>query len=504
MKFVRVALLGLVCLLYGSQSQVLGQSTIILPMIPVTGTLEAAQETFRWSFFGLQNDVISLVLKGEGDLDPVLQLVDEQGQTIITNDDYAYPDSRDALLEAITIPRTGTYDIVVSSYRETEGDFTLTMIPGYAQLDVGPDLSGIEWEEDGDISATSASDSVMVEVSGLQARGAIINAEAGPYDTSFVQINVARVEGRSGWVVGIALRWQPNNSYYVVEVSDQDVWRMVAVERDEVRVVRDWTAHPALTNDAAPFQFAVLANGSAFEVFYNNQLVGSITDDALGSGRVGIALSGTDALDSEVTAVIDEMAISVPMMVANERVFPDAIVLGNPSQVIHELERRGVIPPNGQQTLSVSESFIERRSSGVDTLTLGRGARFRNFALSTSASLERQDDGLAGCGLMLQQTADDMYVLAFKDSEGGYGLSKRTGGQFSAGVFNSRPDWAGIQQDNLLVVVVDSLIHYFVNGIYVGALDTPPVEGVVGNAILNYNSNSAVCRFSDMWLWQWS
>ena len=499
-RIILIFVIILICV----ERRAVAQTAIILPMIPVTGSIDAAEDTMRWSFFALQNDVVSLHLEGEDGLDPVLQLVDEQGQAVIANDDYKYPDSRNALLEAITIARTGTYDVVVSSFGETTGDFTLTLIPGFAQLDAGPDVGDVEWDEVGEIFVTPDSDSVVLEVSGLQERGALINAEAGPYENFYTRINVTGVEGRSGWVVGLALRWQPNNSYYAVEVSSQDVWRMVAVDGGEVRIVRDWTSHPALLDAAAPFQVAVLATGTMFEVFFNGQLVGSVSDDTIPSGRAGIALAGTDAIDSLVTATVDEMMISVPLLIGGQRVFPNALVQGNASQVVHELERRGVIPPNGQQALSVSESFIERRTSGVDTLTLGRGARFRNFALSTMVSLERQDEGLAGCGIMVQHTADDAYVVAFKDARGGYGLSRRTGETFSSGVFNERTDWAGLEQDNLLVIVMDDQIHYFVNGSFAGTLETPSVEGLVGNAILNYDSTSAVCRFSDMWLWQWS
>ncbi|MCS7071116.1 MAG: hypothetical protein NZM00_06395, partial [Anaerolinea sp.] len=79
----------------------------ITPGEPVSGAIESGRAV-DFVFNGTAGEVISLeAAADDAALDPVLTLLDSSGRALIRSDDYAYPASRDALLEAITLPRTG-------------------------------------------------------------------------------------------------------------------------------------------------------------------------------------------------------------------------------------------------------------------------------------------------------------------------------------------------------------------------------------------------------------
>jgi len=231
--------------------------------------------------------------------------------------------------------------------------------------------------------------------------------------------------------------------------------------------------------------------------------VGQVVNDSPASGRVGISLLTVDAFNSSTVVTVDDLLITTPTQVDDAPVFPDQLVVGNANQTVHELERRRLIPMGGNQPMSVTESFIERRSDGVDTLALGRGATYSTFALSTTIEVELFDSGVVACGLMLRNTGDEAYTVAFVDNFGGYGVSDRAGNAFTNSFYDENAAWAGTTGHNLLVVVNEGRVDYFINGRYVGSADLQLVEGEVGNIAMNYSPINSLCRFEDTWLWRW-
>jgi len=470
----------------------------------VDGNIANPGDREQWTFFALQNDIFSFRVEADDNFDPILTILDPNGDAIIVTDDYNYPDSRDALAEAITMPRTGTYTVIVTGYAGTTGTFTLTVLPGYADLAFTADFGAIgDWAQTGELIVDASAEQVFLELTGIQERGALVQPEAGPFADFFMEMNVDTVGGRNGWTVGAVLRWQSNGNHTVVEVRSQGSWRLVRVEGDQVRVIRDWTTHPAIQAGQTTFRLGVLAVGDGFEVFYNGQFVGQVVDAGPQSGQIGVSLLTADAFGSSTSITVDSLLITTPLEGDGVAVFPDQLVVGNATQTMRELERRRLIPMGGSQALNVSESFLERRSDGVDTLPLGRGTTFEAFAMSTTINLELQDMGVAACGLMLRNVGENAYTVAFVDNFGGYGISERQGEVFTNGFYDENPAWIGETGHNLLVVVADDRMDYFVNGRYLGRADISTVEGQVGNAILNYDPLTSICRFEDTWLWRW-
>ena len=94
----------------------------------VTGFLEDGDFRDLYVFGGRQGEVITITMTAtEGDLDPFVSLVDEQGGGVAFNDDGGT--GRAALLDSIRLPADGQYFLIVTrfghEFGSTSGSYTL-------------------------------------------------------------------------------------------------------------------------------------------------------------------------------------------------------------------------------------------------------------------------------------------------------------------------------------------------------------------------------------------
>ena len=84
-------------------------------------------ERLVWSFAANAGDVVSISLES-ADFDAYLELLTEDGETLDVDDDGGET-GNNSLIEDFSITETGTYLIVVRSYRSGQfGEFTLSLI----------------------------------------------------------------------------------------------------------------------------------------------------------------------------------------------------------------------------------------------------------------------------------------------------------------------------------------------------------------------------------------
>ncbi len=102
--------------------------------VHVIGTLNDSTPRTVYQFNGLRGDVISIDLTvTDGNLDPMLTLMDSSGAVIALSDDAAVEGrgSRDLHLEALHIPRSDLYSLVVARFGylmgTTSGSYTLAV-----------------------------------------------------------------------------------------------------------------------------------------------------------------------------------------------------------------------------------------------------------------------------------------------------------------------------------------------------------------------------------------
>lgn len=476
--------------------------TILQVNTPVIGEIRSAGSTQSWTFNAVREAVYSFYVEGQGGFDPVLTIEFENGTVVISNDDAIYQRERDALLEAITMPQSGAYQVIVGGYGNATGEFTLTILPGYA--DVVLENGFNTWESGNqELNLETDADQMTLNLEGIQQSGHVY-ADVR-LDDFYAETRFTAVQNRNSWSAGLVLRRQSTADYYSVLLSSEGVWRFLVIEDGQERVIRDWTPHPAIVAGQVDVTFGVLAHNAGFDIFYNNQFVGSVVDDTIADpGAVGVVIATANALDSQVNMTFADFIVTAPVSIFNQSVFPQELVRGSGSIVVQELERRRLIPAGGQMVLNVAEGFRESRSPGVQLQPLASGTLFDNLAMSSTVTLEiTNDEAISACGVYIRSEDAENYMVAYLDNRGSYGVSQRRGDTFEAGLYVEDTTWDVAEPNELLIVVNEDRLFYYINGRYAGDLEIEPVEGSVGNVVVNFDPVDAVCRFADTWLWRW-
>jgi hypothetical protein len=466
----------------------------------------AEGESQSWTFQAASGEILSLFVKDiSGGFDPVITILNNAGEELITNDDYNHPSNGDSLLEAVTFPFTGTYRASVSGFNGEAGAYRLTLLPGFSQVETNENFNGnLTWEALGEPLNVSASDgTIALSLEGARLRGIAVDPRADTPANYFAQTQVNASGGADGWSIGMAARIQNADEYYILGVNSLGQWRFILHQAEGDQVIRDWTPHPAIVPDKATFTLGMLVNDIGYDFFYDGQLFGRLTDATLPSnGDFGLAVETLGSPTSQTTALFDDLIITIPTLVNNQIIIPEQVVIGTPSDTVQELQRRSLIPGGGEMGMTVSESFVESQRPGVERLMLGRGATYQDFVMGTVVSWQTASAGTTGCGLVLRTVDDTNYTLAYIDQTGGYGLSQREGDTFQPGIFGEIANFE-VGTHHLLVIARDDILYYYVDGQYKGTLENNPVEGTVGDAVVNYDPISTSCTFNETWVWHW-
>jgi hypothetical protein len=476
--------------------------TPITPPAEISDTL-AAGDAHTYSFSATAGGVFSFSVRSQSDLDPVVTLLDSAGRTVLSNDDYDYPDTRDALLEAVTMPRTGTYTVRVSGFGETAGAYDLRVYPGFSQMAAAETFDVAEgWEADDALNASVTGGMYNLEVSGVRAMGASFYQYVDPTSDIYVQTRVTAIDSESGWMIGLAMR-QSDDGYYALVINHEGLWRFALVDDDDVQIIRDWTPHPQIVPGQTQFTLGMIGNAASFDFFYNNGYIGSVSDASLSApGSVGVVVGTLGSLASTTSATIDDFIVTTPRYIDGERVIPAQVIVSSGAEMERALEVRHVVDASGAMALTVPSSTVEYARDGVNRLMLGRGTTYGNFAMGAMLNIQAARSGIAGCGLVVRYSDEGDYVLAFLDQTGGYGLSQRDDDAFIPGVYGENPQW-GQDSAHLLIIADDTTLYYYIDGNLVGSLQTTAGIGEVGIAVVNYETITTVCQYSDVWLWRW-
>ena len=493
-----------IAVLVAGSSTLLSQDSALNIGSSVDGRL-AAGEVHRYSLTVLALTLVSFRAEALDDgLDPILEIYDGANQLVTANDDYGYPLTTDAAIQAFVIPRTATYTIAVSAFGETSGEYRLHVLPGYDVLALhDTEMDRSDWEIVYSEALVNVSESSLfaLDIEGLGRSAVVLGLHFPLARDAYFEIAFESVSATTSWQVGLIFRYLAPDRYHRLLLSDEGFWRLDRVEGESTIAVRGWSTHPAIRAGERDFRLGILFSGQHYDVVYNGQVVGSAWDESTPTaGSVGIAMRTDDVYAGRLSFAAGEALLTLPTRVKEDQLFPWRISARNYYAMATELARKQLAPVGGEVKLTLPESSVRRVQAGVTRLPVASDLMFAEFALGASVSVTVSAGAAGGCGIFFHFNDEEHYSLAYLTADGDYGLSRRVGDGFEPGIYGQR-DLPPPESDHyLLVIALDNIIHLYVDEDYAGSLDSQPRIGGVGIAAVNYEAANTGCFFGDLWL----
>ena len=469
----------------------------------IEGSLEPGA-THRFTLTALELTLLSLRVESLSDsLDPVLRLYDRDGDLVIENDDLDYPETQDAAIQAFVAAENSTYTVAVSGYAGSSGDYRLHMLPGFdvlAQRDSIMEKSN--WVIAFSDTAVNLSESSLfaIELQGY-ARSAVVLSQHFPREQDlYYEAAFHEVTSSVDWKVGLVFRYIDRDNYHRILLSKTGFWRAARIDGGNLVQLKNWTTHPAIRPGEPDFRLGVLASGQHFDVVYNGQVVGSVSDDAPPQpGQLGIAMRTDEVIGGLMSFAVLETVLTLPTRVNEAILFPQRVVERRNYLMAHDLARKQLVPAGRDVSFVQPESSVRHVRAGVTRIAIASDRVFDQFAIGASLTFDSDEGGNGGCGVFFHYNDGSNYTLAYMTSEGDFGVSRRVGDKFEPGIYGMRP----AQEDPkhyLLVIASDEVLHYYLDEEYVGSMESQPRTGSIGIAVVNYEPVDTSCRFEDLWL----
>ena len=462
-----------------------------------------AGETQRYTMRALALTILSIRVEALDDqFDPQLELLDPTGALVAANDDYAYPATLDALVQAIVLPKTGTYTLAIAGVSGSAGAYRLHVLPGYDSLGLLDfEMASQDWEVTHSDSPVGlgASNLLSIDMTGLGASAVIVGRRFPARDAYFFEVAFDFVSAVNNWQLGLAFRYQSPDDYQRLLLSKTGYWRLERVTGGLVEPLDDWSTHPAIVPGAAEFRLGLLVAGQHIDVVYDGQVIDSAWDArAVELGRVGIAMMTDDTYGGLMSFAVREAQMTVPTRL-DEPVIPQRLLTRPAYLMAQDLARQQLAEGFGEIKVSLSDSVVRHNRAGVTQVPIASELAFAEFALGARVELERGSAGNGGCGIVFHYNNDDHYTLAYITGDGDFGVSRRDEAGFDPGIYGQREAPADLMSQ-LLLIVSDEVIHYYVDEVYAGSLPSQPRFGSLGIAVVNYVAVDSHCQFADLWL----
>ncbi len=486
------------------------QTDTLTHLSPVDGRIDADTPEAIWTVSLREGAMVSFWAQPlESTFDPMLSVINANGDTLASSDDYDAPFKLDARIEGFSAPQTAQYRVVVRGAGGSTGSYRLHMLLGYSEIILWdnfggtPNLALLNPSQSNPPRLTTLGGTLLFQQDGIQQTAIALHQNANA-ETFYLSATVKNISYRSGWQIGFVLRYQDADNYATVLLNHQRNWRFVQRQDGKDTILRDWTSHPAIIADKTSFRLDVLANGASFELLYDGQFVGSVLSPApVRSGRIGFVITTANALDGTVAATFDDLILTVPTRRSDStRLRPDVLVVGSANFMARQLVRYGLMPPQNEQAFTLAQSDAAYNLAGVSRVPLARGVLFDQLVFIATASWQGSTQGINGCGLTAHDNSEtNSYLLAYVDSAGGHGISLRENDAFTRGFWGESSRSA--TRAHLTWIIQTSNTLLYVNGFFAGELAHSSSSGRIGNAVVNFDTLNTQCTFSDLSVWRW-
>ncbi len=464
----------------------------------------APGDTHRYTFVALELTLLSIRVEALTDtLDPRFELLDRDDRLIAANDDYDYPATHDAAIQALVLRSSSTYTISVSGHGGSGGDYRLHLLPGFDVLAIrDATMSKSDWQVAFSDTALDISESSLyaVELEGFARTAVLIGAHLPQEQDVYIEATFDTVTSPVDWKVGLVYRYQSPENYHRILLSKTGFWRVERIENGELDVVRNWSTHPAIVPGEPDFRLGVLASGRHIDVVYNGQVVGSAADASPPMpGGLGIVVRSDEVSGGLLSFAVRQTLVTLPTRVNGSILFPPQILNRLDYLMARDLARKQLVPAGHSVSFVQQESSVRHVRAGVTRISIASERQYEQFALGASLSFDVYGEGNGGCGLFFHFNNDEHYTLAYTTRQGDFGVSRRNGDGFEPGIYGKRSP-PNESEQYLLIIATDEAIHYFLDEEHVGSMPSQPRVGSVGIAVVNYNSVETSCKFDGLWV----
>jgi hypothetical protein len=110
-----------------------------------------------------------------------------------------------------------------------------------------------------------------------------------PIADFYLNATLQQTSGPENGQVGVIFRQANEESYYMFGINNQQEYAIFLHWPTGWEIIQDWSTTPVIHSDQ-PNELAVIGQGPKFIFFINQQIVTSLSDKRLSSGKVGIVV----------------------------------------------------------------------------------------------------------------------------------------------------------------------------------------------------------------------
>lgn len=264
----------------------------------------------------------------------------------------------------------------------------------------------------------------------------------------------------------------------------------------EINVLRQM--HTIRVGPDAVNQLEIVVNNQTFSVYLNGEYVAQLQDETYQGGIVGVSAlrrslsfaSGCEFRDIWLWE-LDEALPPAP----SPTPAPDIV----PAFIVDALASVGIAPDEGELDEYVTQVRLHQMSVDSPVFIDNFPADYRNFVLGTEFTWEPQnlDDD---CGIMFRHDGNNAHALRLEQNGIYFGTAVEGEMQHVTRLSGVTP--ATDEINSLLVVGVDNIFSFYLNGEYIAQFQDDTLRvGRLGLVTFATQAVQATCTFTNTWIW---
>lgn len=496
-----VSCLLLACLLFflpTTSSKAQDSPTLLTPYSTQTIRLDAATPLLTFPFEAEAESVWSFSVVSiplTGNLDPVLRLLDSDGEVMAQNDNQTRQSS-DARLENWIAPEDGDYTLEISRVGQTLGEATLTITGDPDSIPLSP----LPIREEVTLAAGQVMDLARLDNRHYQRVQLRFGLTLSGADGFGLQLRSGNGTGQGDWLLvvgraGITLQetaLDAEGALFEKVITDLDQRLEVGqyeVELDQSQLRLRINGEDAITLHSDDLnQFVFLR-----PTYQSLRLV------AMPNNVNSLTITTPYASTAFYTDLIP-LSQALPPAPPEGRLFAYGDV---PLNVIRELRTANFIGEGGGLTFSIAEGLLETSEVGFNTYPLGMADGLQDVVIGFWVLL-RNGDPTTACGLNIRQSDSANFSAALISGDGNAYLLPYEDGELSASNLAVSTPWITPtmgQENHVLLVAIDEQLTLFVNGYWVGETTIPAQAGGLWLEMVVNQPTIARCFYRNLWVW---